>query len=187
MNLISEITDDVQIVELLLADSSKSSVRTAIGVLFLIAGPLIALIPMYFVQQWDSVLYCSIAGPITGFCGSVLWLFWPWIRSDMQNNAIFVFHSHKNDRRDDNHSNGGVRHVVGQALDRAEKQSYKFVGATLALSWLFSLIAVLVPIVFPPPATPDLASIEQQLIGLSQVVKSHTRQLNELGEASKKR
>lgn len=62
------------LIEFLGTDTSNSKVRLIWCWSLLIAGPLMAAASMTLLPEPSTLAFYQIASPLTGFCGSVLWL-----------------------------------------------------------------------------------------------------------------
>lgn len=157
------------VIEFLGADTSVSVVRHTMAIAFCLAGPMLAGAILIFLPQRDFLTYCQLAAPLFGLFGSLLWLAWPWFRTDIE--ASFRIHRIDTDERDDEDALEAPLKVttVSPLLDRAEKASYSYVAAALALSWLLTLLPVLSN-AFSPATAVDPTAITQNVIALSITV-----------------
>jgi hypothetical protein len=137
------------IVEFLGADTSVPRVRHAVCWLFSLFGPVAAGAVLVFLPERNFISYCMVASPLTGLSASLLWLAWPWIRTDIQRGLFHVLAEDRGAGDDETQSREAperrtrVVEAISSSLDRAEKASYVYVGATLALSWVLSMPPVL--------------------------------------------
>ncbi len=151
-------------VEFLRTDTSNPVVRGTWCWAFLTAGPLMAAAYTSLLSHPGFLAFCLIASPVTGLCGSALWLAWPWMRLDMEGARWRLVLNDRDGAEPDDPNNGSavkraadVADAVFKRLsDRAERGSYRFVGATLALSCLFALP----PAVVSSNADPDAVLVE---------------------------
>lgn len=134
-------------IEFLGADTSVPKVRHTMCVVICFIAPVVmGLGVWWWLPDHGWPLLCQIAAPLFGFGASVLWLLWPWFRTDIETaHRVMVVTSREIDHDGEPISEEPSEIKVtpiGSILDKAEKGSYRYVGGALALSWLLTLIPI---------------------------------------------
>ncbi|MBY3271401.1 MULTISPECIES: hypothetical protein [Rhizobium] len=172
-------------IEFLGADTSVPKVRhTMCVVICLIAPVVMGLGVWWWLPDHGWPLLCQIAAPLFGFGASVLWLLWPWFRTDIETaHRVMVVTSREIDHDGEPISEEPSEIKVtpiGSILDKAEKGSYRYVGGALALSWLLTLIPIVQAARDPAPPSEDVAILSRSLQELASAVHQHSQKLGDL-------
>ena len=165
------------------ADTSIRWVRHVLGISACLVGPCMAAVVLLILPRPDFATFCQIAAPLTGFFGSLLWLAWPWFRSDIER-ALQVR------IRDVGADNEGASDhappkitVIGSLTDRAEKVSYSYVGVALALSWILTLLPIAESSSSSRDPNEEIALLRRNLSSTVDAARIHTKEILSLKEA----
>jgi hypothetical protein len=166
------------------ADTSIPWVRHLFGIVACLSGPFVAAAVLLILPRPDFATFCQIAAPLTGFFGSLLWLAWPWFRSDIER-ALRVVRLRDVDadsERPGDHASPKVT-VVGPLTDRAEKVSYSYVGVALALSWILTLLPIAESASSSRDPIEEIALLRRNLSSTVDAARTHTKEILSLKEA----